>query len=364
MKNENSRKNGGCTILIPTYNRPEYLTRLLTYYEKYGEGHNIIVADSSSDEIKNINRKNISSISNLDIRYLDHYSTEIAPDNKIADMVNYVEDKYCVLCADDDFITPNGIKQCVNFLERNPDFAIAHGWYIVFHVETDIRKKQRFCWTSCYYTHESNTFKDAKSRLIEHFSKLHRLPLFYAVHRTDILKISFNESAEFTDDVRFGELLPSMLTLVYGKMKSLDVLYCVRDKDSYPRGRLYPSLSDFIKEGTYDEKYAKFIGSLSTHLSKKSKLDIEESRKVIDNLMSTHMEKYCPEINYKHLLVIKMRGILPDWIYGRIRSLFRKVFPENQMQMDDLQTTIDIPSSKYYEDFNKIRLHVLSYSKK
>ena len=40
------------SIIIPTYNRPAYLRRILDYYDSFGEDFKIIVADSSSDENK------------------------------------------------------------------------------------------------------------------------------------------------------------------------------------------------------------------------------------------------------------------------------------------------------------------------
>ena len=45
------------TILIPTYNRPGYLKRMLGYYNDFGVVYNIIVADGSSDEIKMVNKE-------------------------------------------------------------------------------------------------------------------------------------------------------------------------------------------------------------------------------------------------------------------------------------------------------------------
>ncbi|NQU02533.1 MAG: glycosyltransferase, partial [Syntrophaceae bacterium] len=65
------------TIIIPTYNRPQYLKRILSYYDEYGTAYNIIVADSSSDEIKKVNEETISSFSNLDIQYFNSYSADI-----------------------------------------------------------------------------------------------------------------------------------------------------------------------------------------------------------------------------------------------------------------------------------------------
>ena len=353
---KNNEANYGCTIIIPTYNRPEYLRRILNYYNEYGKDYNIIVADSSSDENKKRNGKIISSFSSINISYID-YPSEINPSYKIADALNHVNTKYCVLCADDDFVTPKGINQSVDFLEKNPDFTVAHGYYISFYLKTDEGKKQQFCWQPIY-PYKSITFPDAKSRLNFHSSN-YTIPTFYGVHRTDFLKMIYKETTKFTDDYRFGELLPSMLTLIYGKMKRLDVFYAARERISGSGGGTAENLRDFVRAGTYDEKYAKFRGCLATHLSKKSLLDVEESKRVVDDAMSAYMKK--------KFLINKMSNALdylrlPDWIDEGIRTLYRKLFLSKQMRMDDFRSHMDISYSKYYDDFNKIRLHVLSYS--
>jgi glycosyltransferase domain-containing protein len=246
------RNNGlksDCTIIIPTYNRSNYLRRILNYYNEHGGNSNIIVADSSSDENKKLNKKGISSLSNLTLLHLSDYPTSISASHKVDDALNYVNTKYCVFCADDDFITPNGIKQSVDFLEKNPDFTVAHGYYISFCLKADKREKQKFCWKRGYQ-YESITFPEAKSRLFSHFSNYYAAT-FYAVHRTDFLKMIFKETIKFTDDVRFGELLPSMLTLIHGKMKRLDILYAAGDADSITSGP-YAYLTDFIRAGKYN----------------------------------------------------------------------------------------------------------------
>jgi hypothetical protein len=254
-----------------------------------------------------------------------------------------------VICADDDFITPNGINQSVDFLEKNPDFTVAHGYYISFHLESHGGKKERFCWGPFYYSHKSVTFSDPESRLSHHLSDY--LPTFYAVHRTDILKLSCEEAVKFTSDYHFGEFLPSMLTLIYGKMKCLDVLYGARDVSSARTVYLRP-LQDY-STAEYSEQYAKFRDCLAMHLTKKSQLDVEASKKVIDDAMSAHMKKYC--YNYKRVLLYKAEYVLeqlPARMDKGIRALYRKLFSSRE--------DADFPIS-YYNDLNKIRLCVLSH---
>ena len=351
-----------CTIIIPTYNRPTYLRRILDYYDSFGEGFKIIVADSSSDENKRINKDIISSGSNLDIQYLDSYPTEINLYRKIADVVNYAQEKYCVFCADDDFVTPNGIKQAVDFLESNPDFAIAHGRYISFWLE---RRKigQYFRWQPTYSA-LSIRFEHPEQRLTYHLAN-YCTPTLYAVHRSTLLKTLYKEVLTSTvNPVLFGELLPSMLTLIYGKVKCLDVLYAARDQSSIRVGYLL-TLKDAIEAGTYDETYAKFRDCLSMHLSKQSQLDIEESGQAVDEAMSAYMNKYYyPSKSKIRYISTKMGHMLdylnlPDWLDRGIRRPYTRLTESRSTR----KASIDMsPSSKHYDDFNKIRQHVLASS--
>ena len=41
-----------CTIIVPLFNRPMHLKRLLTYYNYHKINHQLIIADSSSLENK------------------------------------------------------------------------------------------------------------------------------------------------------------------------------------------------------------------------------------------------------------------------------------------------------------------------
>jgi glycosyltransferase domain-containing protein len=337
--------NNRFCIIIPTYNRSNYLRRILNYYNEDKGDYNIIVADSSSDENKKRNKQIIASFSNVNILHLNKYSSEINPFDKIADATNYVKEKYCVLCADDDFITPNGIKKSVEFLEKNKDYVCAQGNYVSFKFNSE---NESFFWKPIYLHQKSITSSDPQQRLALHMSNY--MQTFYSVHKTKILKKSFEDVPKYIDDDRFGELLPSMLTLIYGKMKCLDVFYSARENIIDSAGRTSKDLPDFIKEGTYDEKYAKFKNCLAVHLSKNSQIDIEEAEKVIDDSMKLYIDVFTRRHN---VLIRKMKEHLD---YEIIRELYRKMFRRN----DYTAWSNSTPSTEHLEDFNKIKKLVIS----
>ena len=176
-----------CTMIITTYNKPRLLKRILSYYDQCNLRNKIIVADTSNENNKKLNKDIIASCPNLDIFYLTEFKTineypgASGQFVKLADATDYVEDKYCVTCADDDFILPNGIKKSVEFLEKNPDYVVAHGQYLSFKISDG-----SFGWNYSPKM-DSNTHSDAESRLLQHFSN-YTLTI-YSVHKTEIMNL-------------------------------------------------------------------------------------------------------------------------------------------------------------------------------
>lgn len=290
------------TIIIPTYNRPDYLKRILSYYNDAKGGFEFVVADSSSDENKKKNKETVKSFQNLSISYLAGYPDDINPWYKFEDALQSVHTKYAVFCGDDDFVTPNGIKQVANFLEENSDFAVAHGNYIGFFAE-----KNAFAWKVAG-DFKSIEFPEAQKRMSEHLSN-YSISTFYGAHRTDFLKMIFEEIRKFTNDNRFGELLPSILTLIYGKMKKIDILYAAHEINPKSTGLVTDTLYDFKKANTFGEKYDNFKNCLADHLVKNSELELDGAKIAVDKAMSAYFEKNYPE-NLKTFLKDKIKEII------------------------------------------------------
>jgi glycosyltransferase domain-containing protein len=341
-------------MVIPTHNRPEGLRRVLDYYNAYRRNLRIIVADSSFAEIKEQNRKTISMFSNLEISYFSDYSPEddimLRFLRKISDAINHVTEEYCLLCPDDGFVTPRGISQSIDFLDENSDFTVAHGHYIAFYKGG----KSQFLWKPVY-PYKSITFSDARDRLLFHFSEYY--PTTLGVHRTDLLKLLYEETKKFTEDLRFCELLPSALALVYGKMKHLDVLYGAFEYLPTSLGETTGTLWDFVKANTYFLKYRKFRYCLAMHLSKSSELNEEDSKKVVDVGMSAYLSFYWPSIQPPHTWKnITKRKIKDIFAHLRLSDLLYRNM--TRARIYNAWTSEDSPL-EYYIDFNEIRRFAL-----
>jgi len=343
-------------IVIPTYNRPDYLKRILSYYKSNEEDYQFVIADSSSEENIKKNKDIISSCSEYDILYPRQYPSEMNMFYKLADALHYTKEDYCVICADDDFITPSGIKKSVQFLEKNPDFSCAHGNYIGFYTKTNNHGKKEFYWNPTYIS-DSITSSKPEERLYIHLST-YAVATFYAVHQTPFLKMIFDDTIRYTDaedDGQFGEILPSMLTLVHGKMKRLDGLYCAREVLPTSAGRTSKKFSDFVSEGTYHSKYTRFKECLINHLQNLSDIEAKTASRIIDKAWGKYTKNYhgfiTPKISY-------MMNNMPlsKKLNNNLRHIYREVFRRNIKKKYTGSTGAkEYPLEDCLDDFKKIK---------
>lgn len=118
------------TLLIPTYNRPRELARLLHYLKSAGAAFPILVLDSSAAPAMTQNRDTIRQ-STLNIRHQD-FPTDLHPFEKFLAGTRMVETPFCSMCADDDFVLLPALQDCIAALSARPEAAAAHGNYFNF----------------------------------------------------------------------------------------------------------------------------------------------------------------------------------------------------------------------------------------
>jgi|Napbiome12C3dose_1001474.scaffolds.fasta_scaffold00008_81 glycosyltransferase domain-containing protein len=344
-------------LVIPTYNRPHLLRRILEYYHQNGKDFNFIIADSSNSVNKTLNKDIINSYSDLNILYIDKFPQTIKQHDKFIKMVNYVKSKYCVFCADDDFIIPRAINEAVKFLEKNPDYSAAHGTHIGYALFKNFRLN-KFFWLF-RQTPYSISSSDPIERVYQHLSNYS--PVIWAVRRTDVVKTCYQEFGKIKFDPYvlpvFGELLPDMLTVVYGKVKDLNTFYAVRQYFGSILS-FYPSLIDAKKVGKYDTEYSKFKSSLVNNLSGQKGVSKDRASKMLDRAI----ERYIKFSYQGHLMgnLSLILSKLPNFISVGLRGL-NAVYLFSKPKKEKVGL-IDNKSSKYFEDYNKIKQLVLKYN--
>ena len=105
------------SILIPTMNRPEFVIRLLEYYNLVKSKHPIYIGDASNVINKNKILEKINTYKSvLDVNY---YHWPNFNDLKTLDeLVKQSKENYCAYIGDDDFLIPDSLKNAPFFWNK------------------------------------------------------------------------------------------------------------------------------------------------------------------------------------------------------------------------------------------------------
>lgn len=200
--------NDDITLIVPTHNRTHFLRRLLHFLDQRDFNNPVFIADSSREEMARDNEMLIAAYHpRLNIRY-HHTNTSFG--NKCIDAINSVKTPFTVFCADDDFLMPNSIQQCVEFLEQHDDYNCATGIWVQVEAKRDNRCSQIRC----------DQIDDDSATL--RFQKLAKnwFSNFYAVYRTKTLARAWQVAGNASDydNARiFLELMLCHLGAIDGK---------------------------------------------------------------------------------------------------------------------------------------------------
>jgi glycosyltransferase domain-containing protein len=343
-------------IVIPTFNRPDYLKRLLNYYKESGVNFRFIIADSSTPQNKKKNKKIIKNFSNLEIKYLDHFPPTLQQHYKFIEMVKYVKAPFCVFCADDDFIVPEAIIECVRFLKNNPDYSTAHGTYIGFYEFKLLGIFKQLWWKYRYHNESIESTKPLK-RVSDHLENYTLLT--WSVRRTDVVKKIYQEFAKTTIDPilfpEFGEMLPDLLTVIYGKVKKLNTFYAARQYFGSV-SNYYLTLAQARKVGIYQENYEEFKKSLLKSLVQDG-VTKELAEKTIDKAIEQYIANESQEYIINKVNKVFMKFPKSFLILLRIANAAYVFTKDKTDKIGNISTN----SSKYYKSYTKIKESILAH---
>lgn len=367
------------SLIIPTYNRPHFLKRLLRYFQQQEFPYRIAVADSSSAPACDANLSIVASLKDDQSIHYEKYPPEINPFLKIAQALSGVDSKYAVICADDDFLVPKAIELCVHFLESNPDYSIAHGHAARLEHKSIENHGGHHDLRIHTYPQCDIGQNDPRVRLQKHLEDYS--PTFYSVHRRSDLMRNMQLSYDNSSDCRFGEVLPSCLSLIQGRAKRLNILYMVRQitHDSTTTSMARPSWPSLFTSDNFSRVYVKFRDCLAEELMSTKDLSMMETKDIVNHAFLSFMAQmlYINNIGQfawrprdvfnqaaRHIgQGIKMLPAAARFaVFGRqfvdvVRSpheVFRKLRCEQKLPLMK-------PGSRFRTDFMPIYKHVMHY---
>jgi glycosyltransferase domain-containing protein len=177
--------NSLCTILIPTHNRVGYLNRCVRWFLELG--YPIVIADSSGEPWQSEFKQNQA------VCYVHCPGGFEVYASKLQRALAEVRTPLVAMCADDDFMTGEGLAASVDFLTRHPDYSFSQGYAYTYQ----LFGKRLVVWPMPYDYHDVH--EDSWIMRVEQ-------PLstvYYGVLRTQVLR----DGVGFLAKQDFGETL-------------------------------------------------------------------------------------------------------------------------------------------------------------
>lgn len=208
------------SVVVPTYERPEWLRRIVAYLAPHAMRFELWVLDSSSGTTLADARGWLGSFGGR-VRHVV-YDADIPLRAKLEDGLGRLETPYCVFCADDDLVIPDALERCVTHLDRHTDHVGAQGLYFAHSASG-----AHFFVDDILYCHRPLDQATALERLAVLFDDYQSN--FYAVYRTEAQRAAFAVAAR-QDNSLFFELLQSAHTAASGKVARLPIVYAGRSR--------------------------------------------------------------------------------------------------------------------------------------
>jgi glycosyltransferase domain-containing protein len=331
------------TVVIPTYNRNYYLSRCLWYHSHFPFGE-IIVADSSLEDKKVVNRETVRKLAEergVKIRYLEYppeterYGGDIV--RKWGDAVQHVETKYSQICTDKEFLIPLTLCKFISFLEENVDYDIAAGQ----RYDMNSSKSKEIALFEAFSGRSSLDYSDPLARLVAiSISKSDSFNIS-SLRRSQVLKYTYDKLFESgIDDLRFGEFGVELLSVILSKS-----IYFPRDPhicrdstqltisfrkwkrlSSESSTLRYPLLDDYVHNGLYADYMDRLSYCLAHEYMSSSCspiLTFQDAKKLMEILL-IHLQKTRSFFENPHIKIFRLGRLVLTHLPARVSLYIRR----------------------------------------
>lgn len=290
------------TLIIATKNRHVYLNRVLDYYSQ--TPLKIIVADATEHAY------NTASLSqNVTYKHFPniHYAIKL---NEVAQTINT---EYCLLCADDDFITLDGIEKSVEFLENHKDYSSAQGNYVAYYY---VGGKLSFVPLYVSGIGLDINEHDPMDRAKRFFGS--GIQMYYCVHRAGNFKEIFEIAAGKIRSLNLLEYHIGLTTLINGKHKVLPVFFGCRELLYNSAGKT-AGIDELFTKPKYEAEFKIFLEVISKKLANSCNINYELAETSLKSMISLYLVSKGAQEFYKSRKRAKLRKkMIPAFIRHRL----------------------------------------------
>jgi len=166
------------TLVIPTYERQDFVLRLMNYWAD--KGPNLIVLDGSASPIEPVKLDVFGS----QVQYLHR---QVGLYQRLLEALDLVQTEFVALAGDDEFYLPSAVNECIKELDYDRGLIACCGLAVGYGIKNaNVYGKEKYGRLIGY----SIDSKSAKDRIKHHMCNY--LPsLIYSISRTKAWKISW-----------------------------------------------------------------------------------------------------------------------------------------------------------------------------
>lgn len=337
------------TIVIPTMNRPSFIKRQLEYYARCCFQGQIIISDSSNHELQAQNTAIIKALNNsLEINYI--WTPPLKTHKAVIAASDHISKNYAVLVGDDDFILPHNVQPYINFLESNKAYSAIHGCAVAIRLEPE--EYGKLVWAGYYDLGKPSADKDTASERVKQYLSNFTTTVFF-IHRTSEWQKIWR-AVDPMPDQTFGELLPSCLSVTYGKVKQLNSLYLIRQ--DHTQRYFGESKYDWISNPEWLNWYSTFRDTIAKRIAEQDNISIDTARLAIQEAFHAYMANclgrcWADYTHSKKDISYQIRKLLRE-IPGILKiSTYLHNIRANHETSDSIQDELLSPYSPHCLDF-------------
>ncbi|MES2528830.1 MAG: TIGR00180 family glycosyltransferase [Bdellovibrionota bacterium] len=312
------------TVVLTLKGREYFTLRWLWHHNRIKFPFKIIIADGQVDPKLSSMIKNKSNFPELDYEYVEWADLSLQDYFlKCWKSVELVNTKYVRFADNDDFLSPEGLKQDVLFLENNPVFVCTQGAVVGFGIhKTDPQfplvtgrlNSLRDRYNSTYKNKEFNS-ETPLDRAAEMANDYH--PLFYGVYRKEALRIVTQEIVVLApENLLVHEHFWSLRSVVLGKAstRSSHISYYRQLETGYQFNEQNDWIHKVLRKNFTDD-LKRMIGMLSASIQPSfTSVDNTDISEKLWSAYESHTRKWIIK-NYQrpkawHLRLAKLKGRL------------------------------------------------------
>ncbi len=297
------------TVVIPTYERPRYINRSISFWKNYP--FKVIILDGSKEPIKEL-------IKYANINY-HHLPTSFF--DRLKYSIDLVDTKYVSLLSDDEFYLPSAIKSCISELENDQSLIACGGQCVGFKYKNGQVVGRRLYHILNEYALLSDS---PNERMISHMGSY--VPrMIFSVMKSEIWKKLISIiSSEVFDVYALFELQFEIGGAFYGKSKTIQELFWLRSQENIPiRGEkgFDPSkgFHNWWKNEKKDIERKEFLNHMVTHLTESKEESNSKLEKALIQALDISWRRQDENIRSNNSFKLKIYNLLRTNFY-EIRS--------------------------------------------